>query len=220
MPTKHKILLVDDHPIVREGVAQLIRREPDLDVCGEAEDAPEAFSLVLRENPDVIIVDLDLKSSSGLDLILQVRETRSETKILVLSMHDERMYAERALFAGAQGYIMKSDVSRKIVSAIRTLLRGGAAFSEEIKDQLLLQRTPPKDGARSGPLVERLSNRELQVFQLTGDGLTNQQIADHLHVSVKTVYKHVERIKENLNLRSSRELVQRAARWVVDPNRI
>lgn len=219
MPTKHRILLVDDHPIVREGVAQLIRREPDLDVCGEAEDAPEAFSLVLRENPDVIIVDLDLKSSSGLDLILQVRGTRSETKILVLSMHDERIYAERALRAGAQGYIMKSEVSRKVVSAIRTLLKGGAAFSDEIKDQLLLQRTP-KDGARSGSPVERLSNRELQVFQLTGDGLTNQEIADHLHVSVKTVYKHVERIKEKLNLRSSRELIQQAARWVVDPNRI
>lgn len=219
MPTKHRILLVDDHPIVREGVAQLIRREPDLDVCGEAEDAPEAFSLVLRENPDVIIVDLDLKSSSGLDLILQVREIRSETKILVLSMHDERMYAERALRAGAQGYIMKSDVSRKVVLAIRTLLKGGTAFSDEIKDQLLLQRMP-KDGARSGSPVERLSNRELQVFQLTGDGLTNQEIADHLHISVKTVYKHVERIKEKLNLRSSRELIQRAARWVVDPNRI
>ena len=220
----YSILLVEDHPIVREGVAQLIRREVDLDVCGEAEDAPEAFSFILQHKPDLIIVDLDLKASSGLNLIHQVRDVRPETKILILSMHDERIYAERALHAGAMGYVMKNEVPRKIISAIRTILDGRTAFSAEVIDRLLIRRkrrveSPSNTEKKMGQeAVERLSNREFQVFQLTGNGLSNQEIADHLGLSRKTVYKHIERIKVKLNLKSSRELIQRSARWVVDPD--
>ena len=214
----YKILLVEDHPIVREGVTMLIEKEIDLVVCGEAEDAPEAFSLALKVKPDLMIVDLDLASSSGLDLVQQIRESQPETKILILSMHDERIYAERALHAGAKGYLMKSEVSRNVISAIRKIQDGRLAFSDEVKDRLLMQMN--KKPGREGDPIEGLSNREFQVFQLTGDGFTNQQIAKHLGVSIKTVYKHVERIKKKLNLHSGHELRQQAFRWVVDPDRI
>ncbi len=196
----------------------LIDKEIDLVVCGEAEDAPAAFSLALEVKPDLMIVDLDLASSSGLDLVEQIRESQPETKILILSMHEERIYAERALHAGAKGYLMKSEVSRKVISAIRKIQDGRLAFSDEVKDRLLMQMN--KKPGREGDPIEGLSNREFQVFQLTGDGFTNQQIAEHLGVSPKTVYKHVERIKKKLHFHSSRELVQRAARWVVDPGRL
>lgn len=214
----YKILLVDDHPLVREGLTMLIDKEIDLVVCGEAEDAPAAFSLALEVKPDLMIVDLDLASSSGLDLVEQIRESQPETKILILSMHEERIYAERALHAGAKGYLMKSEVSRKVISAIRKIQDGRLAFSDEVKDRLLMQMN--KKPGREGDPIEGLSNREFQVFQLTGDGFTNQQIAEHLGVSIKTVYKHVERIKKKLNLHSGHELRQQAFRWVVDPDRI
>jgi len=214
----YKILLVDDHPLVREGLTMLIDKEIDLVVCGEAEDAPAAFSLALEVKPDLMIVDLDLASSSGLDLVEQIRESQPETKILILSMHEERIYAERALHAGAKGYLMKSEVSRNVISAIRKIQDGRLAFSDEVKDRLLMQMN--KKPGREGDPIEGLSNREFQVFQLTGDGFTNQQIAEHLGVSPKTVYKHVERIKKKLNLHSGHELRQQAFRWVVDPDRI
>jgi len=212
----YKILLVEDHPIVREGVTMLIEKEIDLVVCGEAEDAPEAFSLALKVKPDLMIVDLDLASSSGLDLVQQIRESQPETKTLILSMHEERIYAERALHAGASGYLMKNEVSRKIISAIRTILDGRLAFSDEVKDRLLMQRMEKKTGQDTYP-IERLSKREFQVFQLTGKGLTVKQIAEHLGVSDKTVYKHIERIKPKLNLHSIQEFRQRAVLWVADP---
>jgi len=212
----YKILLVEDHPIVREGVTMLIEKEIDLVVCGEAEDAPEAFSLALKVKPDLMIVDLDLASSSGLDLVQQIRESQPETKTLILSMHEERIYAERALHAGASGYLMKNEVSRKIISAIRTILDGRLAFSDEVKDRLLMQRMTKKTGRDSYP-IERLSNREFQVFQLTGNGLNVKQIAENLGVSDKTVYKHIERIKPKLNLHSIQEFRQRAVLWVADP---
>lgn len=157
----YKILLVEDHPIVREGVTMLIEKEIDLVVCGEAEDAPEAFSLALKVKPDLMIVDLDLASSSGLDLVQQIRESQPETKTLILSMHEERIYAERALHAGAAGYLMKNEVSRKIISAIRTILDGRLAFSDEVKDRLLMQRMNKK-ASRDSFLIKRLSNREFQ----------------------------------------------------------
>jgi len=212
----YKILLVEDHPIVREGVATLIEKEIGLAICGEAEDAPAAFSLALEVKPDLMIVDLDLASSSGLDLVQQIRESQPETKILILSMHEERIYAERALHAGAVGYLMKNEVSRKIISAIRTILDGRLAFSDEVKDRLLMQRMTKKTGRDSYP-IERLSNREFQVFQLTGNGLNVKQIAENLGVSDKTVYKHIERIKPKLNLHSIQEFRQRAVLWVADP---
>ncbi len=157
----YKILLVEDHPIVREGVTMLIEKEIGLVVCGEAEDAPEAFSLTLEVKPDLMIVDLDLASSSGLDLVQQIRESQPETKTLILSMHEERIYAERALHAGAVGYLMKNEVSRKIISAIRTILDGRLAFSDEVKDRLLMQRMNKK-ASRDSFLIKRLSNREFQ----------------------------------------------------------
>ena len=214
----YKVLLVDDHALVREGIAMLISREQDLTVCGEAEDAPAALSLITQEAPDLVIVDLDLRTSSGLDLIRQVRAMQPEVKILVLSVQDERIYAERALRAGARGFVMKSEGSQKVIEAIRAILEGKTAFSEAVNDQLLLQRMGNHTGHGGSP-AQLLSDRELQVFRLTGDGLTTHQIAQRLNVSRKTVYKHVERIKEKLHIRSSRELVQRAAQWVVDPNR-
>ena len=206
------ILIIDDHPIVREGIRRLIEKEPSLEVCGEAEDAREALALIEQKRPDLILLDLSLKRSSGFDLILEVKKRREDVRILVLSIYNEEVYAERVLRAGASGYVMKQEAPKKIISAIWAVLGGSIYVSEKVSAKIL-QSMAGKSS--SSPSVDSLSDRELQVFQMIGEGLTHQQIADRLMLSVKTIESHVEHIKDKMRVGSGRELLQRAIEWVL-----
>jgi DNA-binding NarL/FixJ family response regulator len=208
------VFLVEDHPIVREGVGRLIEKEPDMTICGEAENGTEALTRIERVRPDVVLVDLSLENSSGLDLIQDLRLRWPKMPVLVLSMYDEMYYAERVLRAGAMGYVMKQEAPRKIIQAIRTVLTGKLFVSEKVSEKMLQVIANPAGDVLTSPL-DRLSNREIQVFQLIGEGLSNQEVADTLMLSVKTVESHIERIKDKLDIRSGRELHQRAIEWVM-----
>jgi len=210
-----KVLLVDDHPIVRQGIRRLIEKEPGLSVCGEAEDAQEALTIIENEGPDIIVLDLSLKNSSGFDLILSVKQRWEEVRILVLSMYNEDVYAERVLRAGASGYIMKQEAPKKVVSAIWAVLQGAVYVSDKVSANILQSMAGKKTEMSS---VERLTDRELQVFQMIGEGHSHQQIADRLMLSVKTIESHVEHIKTKLSIGSGRELIQRAIEWVMRSN--
>ena len=206
-----KIMLVDDHPVMREGLAQLINHEPDLSVCGQYEDAAQAFEAISSLSPDLAIVDLSLKGSSGLELIKNIRASHPKIRILVLSMHDESLYAERVLRAGAGGYIMKQEASEKVLDAVRQVLRGTVYVSEKMGAKLMHQLVGGKPSQATSAL-ERLSDRELEVFGLIGQGKGTRQIAQHLHLSVKTIESHRAHIKEKLNLKDANELVHTAIR--------
>ncbi len=207
-----KVLLVDDHPIVRQGIRRLIEKEPGLSVCGEAEDAQDALEIIERERPDIIVLDLSLKNSSGFDLILDVKQRWSNVRILVLSMYNEDVYAERVLRAGASGYIMKQEAPKRVITAIWAVLKGSVYVSESVSANILKSMAGKRTATS---LVDSLSDRELQVFQMIGEGLTHQQIADKLMLSVKTIESHVEHIKEKMRVSSGRELLQRAIEWVL-----
>ena len=207
-----RVLLVDDHPIVREGIRRLIEKEPGLSVIGEAEDAPDALALIEDERPDVIVLDLSLKNSSGFDLILDVQQRWPDLRVLVLSMYNEEVYAERVLRAGAAGYIMKQEAPKKVVAGIKAVI-GGSIFVSEKVSAGILQNMAGRRAAASP--IESLTDRELQVFQMIGEGMTHQQVADQLMLSVKTIESHVEHIKRKLGLGSGRELLQRAIEWVL-----
>jgi DNA-binding NarL/FixJ family response regulator len=209
---KIKIFLVDDHPLVREWLTNLIRQQPDLAVCGEAEDAPHALREIAAAKPDVAIVDISLKQGSGIELIKDLKALDPNLAVLVLSMHDEQLYAERALRAGARGYIMKRETAKKIILAIRQMLGGkiymsdslSASFAEKFVDGQLLT---------SGSLVDQLTDRELEVFQLLGKGCETRQVAQMMTVSMKTVQTHCAHIKEKLKLTNAAELLREAVRW-------
>jgi DNA-binding NarL/FixJ family response regulator len=205
----HKIMLVDDHPVMRNGLAQLIDHEPDLKVCGQFEDAGTAFEAIPNLRPDLAIVDLSLKSSSGLDLVKNIKTAFPTMVVLVLSMHDESLYAERVLHAGASGYIMKQEATDRVLSAIRQVLNGGIYLSETMSSKFVHRLATGKSTA-GGSVTERLSDRELEVFGLIGQGRGTRQIAEHLKLSIKTVESHRAHIKEKLNLKSSTELVHMA----------
>ncbi len=207
-----KVLLVDDHPIVRQGVRRLIEKEPGLTVCGEAEDAPEALALIETTRPDLVVLDLSLKQSSGFDLILDLKRRWEHLPVLVLSMYSEDVYAERVLRAGASGYIMKQEAPKKVISAIWSVLEGVVYVSEKVSAGILQSMAGRRAGVSS---IDSLSDRELQVFQMIGEGMTHQHIADKLMLSVKTIESHVEHIKRKLGLSSGRELLQRAIEWVL-----
>jgi len=207
-----QILLVDDHPIVRQGIRCLIEKEFGLMVCTEAADAPSALALIEQTRPDMVVVDLALKHSSGLDLVLAIKQRWEDMPILVLSMYDEEVYAERVLCAGASGYIMKQDASTKIITAIGDVLNGSIYVSENVSSRLLQKIA---DGRAAASWVDTLSNREVQVFQMIGEGLTYSHIAEMLVLSVKTIESHVENIKKKLSIDSGRELLQRATEWVL-----
>jgi DNA-binding NarL/FixJ family response regulator len=209
---KKRVFLVDDHPLVREWLTNLIRQQPDLDVCGEAERAPEAMEAILRLKPDIAVIDISLKDSSGIELIKDLKQTQPATAALVLSMHEEPHYAERALRAGAKGYIVKRETTRKVVAAIRQVLAGGIYIGEELATSLAAQFVTGK-GLPQQSRVEQLSDRELEVFQLLGQGRGTRQIAEVLKVSVKTVHAYCARIKDKLNLASATELLREAVRW-------
>jgi DNA-binding NarL/FixJ family response regulator len=208
---KCKVFLVDDHPIVRQGLALFIEREPDLMVCGEAEDATSALQAIRDATPDFVILDISLNGPDGLELLKTLRVRYPNLPALVLSMHDESVYAERALRAGANGYIMKQEAADKVITAIRHILGGDVYLSDRLTKQMLQQFVNGSISPRD-PLA-KLSDRELEVFRLIGAGHGTRQIADELHVSTKTVESYQAHIKEKLALRNARELVQHAVEW-------
>jgi DNA-binding NarL/FixJ family response regulator len=213
---KVRIFLVDDHPIVRRGFQLMINLERDLQVCGEADSGPTALERIAALQPDVAIVDLTLKSSSGLDLIKQLRVQHPKLKILVFSMHDETFYAERVLRSGAHGYLTKEEGTEKAIEAVRWILQGKKYFSQNVTAKIV-------DGAREfgavAEAVERLSDREVEVLDLIGRGMGSRQIAEHLHLSIKTIESHREHIKSKLKLSSATELTKYAYHWLNNRNR-
>lgn len=210
METIHSIFVVDDHPLVREWLGTLLSEQPDLRVCGEAGSAEEACAAIERLQPDVVIVDIALPTGSGLELVKEIRRLAPRSIPLMLSMHDELVYAERALRAGARGYVSKRNTTRQIISAIRQVLEGKIYVSDEFKE-LMTERFA---GASSGATeVPQLSDRELEVFRLLGQGRETREIAASLQISIKTVQVYCARIKEKLHLASHTELLRRAIRW-------
>lgn len=209
---KVKIFLVDDHPLVREWLTNLIHQQPDLVVCGEAEDAPHALQQISATRPDVAIVDITLKQGSGIELIKNLKALCPEVAIIVLSMHDERLYAERALRAGAHGYIMKRETAKKVVTVIRQVLAGKIYMSESLT-ALFAEKFVDGRLPSGGSLLERLSDRELETFQLLGKGYETRQVAEMMNVSMKTVQAHCAHIKEKLRLTNATELLREAVRW-------
>ncbi len=209
---KTRVLVVDDHPIVRQGLTMMINREPDLQVIAEAEEAHGAMQAISTAHPDFLIVDISLNGPDGLDLLKNVKAHYPHLPVLILSMHDELMYAERALRAGANGYIMKQEAAEKVLSAIRRILNHEIYVSERIANQMLQRYIGGNSDAPISPMAG-LTDRELEVFRLIGDGRSTRQIAEELHLSVKTVESYQAHIKEKLSLRSARELVQHAIQW-------
>jgi DNA-binding NarL/FixJ family response regulator len=214
---KARIVLIDDHPVLRQGIATLLNQQPDLHVCGEAEDANRALDLVLNTNPDLAIVDISLKGSSGIELLKNLKVRFPRVLVLILSMHDESVYAHRALRAGASGYVMKQEASEKILSAVRRVLAGEVYLSEKLGTRMLNQLVGGKSTLTTSP-IEELSDRELEVFGLIGQGHGTRPIAEKLHLSVKTVESHRAHIKEKLNLKNATELVHHAIQWVQSEN--
>jgi len=213
MSPRARIMIVDDHPIFRKGLAQLVNEELDMEVCGEAEDVPEAKKLLAKLGPDMVIVDLSLKGASGLELIKYIHELLPASPILVLSMHDEAVYAERALKSGARGYIMKQEMTGKVVTAVRQVLGGKMFFSDAIIENILGRVAVNEEKVPKDP-VSTLSDRELEVFTLIGRGMGRQEMARVLNVSIKTIGSYREKIKEKLNIKTSPELARRAVEWV------
>jgi DNA-binding NarL/FixJ family response regulator len=207
-----RVLIVDDHPIVRQGLAQLLEQEEDLIVCGEASSARSALEAIERLQPSIVIVDILLKDVNGIELIKMIKSRFGKIPVLVMSMHDESLYAERSLRAGARGYIMKEEATDKMLTAVRKVMTGGIYLSERMVSRILHRLAEGKDEAES-PL-DRLSDRELEVFQLIGEGSPTRQIAERLNVSIKTVESYRAHIKEKLELTSSTELVKQAVHWV------
>lgn len=215
---KNKILIVDDHPIVRRGLAELINQEEDLIVCGQADDAYDAMEAIKALKPDMVIVDISLKEKSGLEVIKDIKAQYPALTVLTLSMHDESLYAERALRAGARGYIMKLEATEKVITAIRKVLSGQVYVSNGVAARMVGKFVGgrPDVGASD---IDRLSDRELEVFCLIGQGHGTREIAERLHLSVKTIETYRAHIKEKLNLASAAELLQYAIRWASSKNK-
>ncbi len=208
---KKKILIVDDHPIMRQGLALLIRTDSTLEVCGEADSASKAVEATMRLKPDLVIADISLPGRNGLELIKDLHALQPGLPVLVVSMHDEAIYAERVLRAGGRGYVMKGEGGQKLMTAIHQVLSGGIFVSQNISAQILELFS----GRRAGTSpVEKLSDREFEVFQLIGQGRSTREIAAELHISIKTVEVHRVNIKEKLDLKTASELIHFAVRWV------
>jgi DNA-binding NarL/FixJ family response regulator len=207
-----RILLVDDHPLVREGLAEVLGREADLVVCGQAEDRLQALNVIPKVEPDLAIIDLTLKNTSGLELIKDIRAQFPKIRMLVVSMHDELLHAERALRAGASGFIAKGEATEHVVQAVRQVLSGKTYTSERVSSAIVSQLSGHSRSA-SGSVLANLTDRELEIFQLIGDGLGRQQIAGRLHLDVNTIETYRSRIKEKLGLKDAQELLQYAIRY-------
>ncbi|HXI54042.1 MAG TPA: response regulator transcription factor [Candidatus Saccharimonadales bacterium] len=206
-----RILLVDDHPMMRQGLAALIGSEPDLEICGQAENAAKAMAALAAHPTDLVLLDLTLPDKNGVEVIKDMRALHPAVRVLVVSMHDEAIYAERVLRAGARGYIMKQEGGPKLLQAIREVLAGQISVSEKVSARILELFSGRSSGASP---MEKLTDREFEVFQLIGQGLATRQIAAKLHLSVKTVEVHRLHIKEKLAIASAPELVRFAVRWV------
>jgi DNA-binding NarL/FixJ family response regulator len=213
--TKAKVMLVDDHPVLRQGLASLIDGEPDLAVVGGAETTEQALRLVRQLRPDVVVVDIILGEGSGLDLIKQIRESDPDLPVLALSMYDESLYAERALRAGAKGYVMKKEAMDKVMTAIRRVLAGEMYISEKMAAQMVQKFIGRGRDAKPGSPLETLSDREFEVFNLIAQGVGPTQIAQRLGVSVKTIETHREHVKDKLGLKSGTELIRFALQWAM-----
>jgi DNA-binding NarL/FixJ family response regulator len=210
-----RVLLVDDHPVVRRGLRDVLSTEPGLDVCGEAADPREALKLLSEIECDLAIVDLSLQGPSGLELIKQLRSQYPDMAVLVCSMHDEALFAERALRAGARGYVQKQEAADQVLTAVRRILGGHFYLSSAMTDRLLGTATGTGAGTEEDP-VFRLTDRELEVFELLGQARGTRQIAEQLHLSPKTVESHRENIKRKLDLANHNELMRRAVQWVLE----
>lgn len=208
---KTKVLLIEDHPMFRERLAQLIAREGDMEVCGETDNVCEGVELTLTTKPQVVILDISLKNSNGLDLLKDLRAHGLDVPVLVLSMHEESLYAERALRAGARGYITKSEGSSKVLVALRQVLRGELYLEAGAMSQIVRSAV---DGKKSGAAIERLSDRELEVFHMIGRGRTSRAIGAHLGIGLTTIDTYRARIKEKLSLDNGAQLAREATRWV------
>jgi DNA-binding NarL/FixJ family response regulator len=215
VPSKQcRIVLVDDHALVRQGLAQLLNSRNELKVVGEGASAAEGIDLVRKHKPDLVILDVSLPKTDGLELVKQLKSELPNLAMLVISMHDESVYAERVLRAGARGYVMKKEPSEKIFAAIDQILRGEIYVSDRVKHDMLEFSVSGKRPAGEGDSVlDRLTDRELQVFQLLGNGISTREIAERLHLSVKTIETYRENLKVKLNVRNGAALVQRAIQW-------
>jgi DNA-binding NarL/FixJ family response regulator len=210
---KNRVLIVDDHPIVRQGLKGLISQAPDLMVCGEAETIFDALKAIEDLKPDVAVVDISLKGESGVDLIKDIRIRYPDLPVLTLSMYDEAIYAERVLRAGAKGYVTKEEAAENVLQAIRSVLMGKIFLSDRMSAKMLSKLVGGKTEA-PGLSVDRLSDRELQIFQLIGRGMSTRMIAETLHLSIKTVESHRANIKDKLQIDSATELLQHAIHWL------
>jgi DNA-binding NarL/FixJ family response regulator len=211
---RRKVLVVDDHPIVREGLADLINKEKDLVVCGWAQDIPGTIRAIKSLNPDVVTVDISLGDANGLALIKDIKTHFPSVPVLALSMHQESFYAERAIRAGAKGYITKQQATKNVILAIRKVLDGGLYLSEQMKDKLLYSVVGARDSQGGASAIDRLTDRELEVFGLLGEGKGTREIAEQLCLSIKTVETYRARIKEKLHLTGGAKLLQQAFAWV------
>lgn len=210
---KKRVFIVDDHPIVRNGLVTLIDHQQDLKVCGDAEEAAQALKSISELKPDIVIVDISLKSSNGIDLTKSIKARYPRLPVIVLSIHDESVYAERALRAGAEAYLMKEVISENIITAIHTVLSGEIYVSDRIGKKFLRNVFKRKSNMRGDP-VAMLSNREFEIFRLIGGGYKASQIANRMHLSVKTIETYRARIKEKLNFTDASELLRYAIKWV------
>jgi len=208
---KRRVFLVDDHPLVREGLANLINHQDDLNVCGEAEDSGGARAGIEKTKPDVALIDISLKNESGLELVKNLESKFPNVALIVLSMHDEALYAERALRAGARGYVMKRETTKSMLTAIRRVLEGDIYVSDRVVN-LMARRMRSRKAAAKSP-VERLSDRELEICRLLGQGRTTSQLAEDLRLSLKTVQAYCARAKEKFGVNSLTELLRAAIRW-------
>ena len=215
---KRAVLVVDDHPLMRDGISQLIDQQPDLRVCGGASSGPEALAALDRLEPDLMLVDISLPGMDGIELIKAVRKRAARLPLLVLSMHDESLYAERAVRAGAKGYVMKHASAETLLAAIRRVLDGRVYLSPAMTDKLLDKMAHDDAAGHESPLAA-LSDRELEIFRLVGRGLRTQRIAEDLNLSVKTVETYYSRIKQKLHIKDASELLQMAIAWRADLER-
>jgi DNA-binding NarL/FixJ family response regulator len=211
-----RVLIVDDHPAVREALSIRISQVPDLEVCGEAADTADALRLVEKKKPDVAIVDIALKTGDGIDLIKRIKSRDDHVRMLVWSMYGENVYAERALRAGANGYITKEHATDQIVEAIRDVLADKIYLSPAMSEKILHRTVGRESKYANQPAIDLLSDRELEVFRLIGRGVKTAQIAAQLHLSVKTVWTYRDRIREKLNLSDGADLVHQATHWVLE----
>ena len=207
-----RVLIVDDHPMMRDGLRQLLSGEAGIEVCGEADDGPNALNLAEKLTPDAAIVDITLRTSNGLEMIKDLHLRSPSTLVLVLSMHDEALYAERVLKAGGRGYVMKQEGGKKIVEALRTVLSGQIAVSPAVSNRILNSFSGQANSG--GQVTEQLSDREFEIYKLVGEGSLTKDIADKLHISPKTVEVHRVNIKKKLGIASFPELIRHAVRWV------